>query len=400
MRRNLMKNKKKYITFGGVVLGLVIIAIVGIRLIKSKRNRESNLQTVVVTKDNIIQKVTESGTVEPVVSIDVKSELAGEIIGFFVEEEDKVKKGQKLVMIRPEPDEAQKVAQAKASIKSKQLDLEDAERDLKRKETLFEKGFIAEQDVEDALKEYENSRIQLQLAEKQLWAMLGGGGNVDVENIDLEGTENITLTSSIDGVVTSINVEEGEKITSGTQAIGGGGTTIMTVADLSEMIVKASINEVDVIKLKKGQEVKIGFDAIRGIVYRGKVRRISPSGTEEENLVVYPVEVEILDPDDRIRPGMTADLDIIIAEANNALCIPKHAVMSREGKNMVLVKEQGKVIPKSVITGISNEINTEIKSGLQEDDTVLVSGGQGGLNASGFRSPGGREGPPRGVPGR
>jgi HlyD family secretion protein len=388
-----MKNKKKYITFGVIILGIAIIAFVGIKVIKGKKNKGSSLQTAVVRRDTIIQKVTESGTVEPVISIDIKSELAGEVIGFFVEEGESVKKGKNLVLIRPEPDEAQKVAQAKASIKSKQLDLEDAERNLKRKEALFEKGFIAEQDVEDALKQYENSRIQLQLAEKQLWAMLGGEGNVDVENIDLEGTENITLTSSIDGVVTSVNVEEGEKITSGTQAIGGGGTAIMTVADLSEMLVKASINEVDVIKLKKGQEVKIGFDAIRGIVYQGKVRRISPSGTKEENLVVYPVEVEILDPDGRIRPGMTADLDIIIEEAKNVLCIPKHAVMSKEGKNMVLVKEQGKVISKPFIAGVSNEINTEIKSGLEEGDTVLISAGQSGLNTPRFRPPGG--GPPR-----
>ncbi|MEJ2568129.1 MAG: efflux RND transporter periplasmic adaptor subunit, partial [candidate division WOR-3 bacterium] len=186
----------------------------------------------------------------------------------------------------------------------------------------------------------------------------------------------------------------GEKITSGTQAIGGGGTAIMTVADLSEMIVKASINEVDVVKLKKGQEVKIGFDAIRGVVYQGKVRRISPSGTEEDNLVVYPVEVEILNPDDRIRPGMTADLDIIIEKADNALSVPKQAVMSRDGQSTVLVKKQGRIIPEPVVTGISNEINMEIKSGLEEGDTVIISGERGGLSPGGFNSGGERRGPP------
>ena len=323
-----MKIKKKRAAIGGIILIVAIISVVGARAIKGRRNKSPGSQTVLVSRDTIVKRVTESGSVEPVISIAVKSELAGEVIEFYVEEEDKVKKGQKLVLIRPEPDEAQKVAQAKASIKSKQLDLEDAERDLMRKEALYESGFIAEREVEDALKQYENSRIQLQLARKQLWAMLGGEGNVDVENIDLEGTENITLTSSINGVITSINVEKGEKITSGTQAIGGGGTTIMTVADLNEMIVRAKINEVDVGKLLKGQEVRIGFDAVRGIVYQGKVRRISPSGTREDNLVVYPVEVEILNADERIRPGMTADLDIIIGKAENALGVPKHAVVN------------------------------------------------------------------------
>jgi HlyD family secretion protein len=347
------------------------------RIAIGRKNKSPDFKIVQATRGNIIQKVTESGTVEPVISIDVKSELAGEVIKIFVEEEDKVKTGQKLVLIRPEPEEAQKVAQAKASIKSKQLDLEDAERDQRRKEALYEKGFISEQDVEDARKQYENSKIQLQLAEKQLWAMLGGKSNVDVENIDLEGTENITLTSSIGGVVTSINVEEGEKITSGTQAIGGGGTAIMTVADLSEMIVKASINEVDVGKLKKGQRVEIGFDAIKGKVYQGKVRRISPSGTEEDNLVVYPVEVEILNSDEKIRPGMTADLDVIISEAENVVCIPKHAVIRREGKTLVNINKGNKLIPQEVTTGIEDDVKIEILSGLEVGDTLIIPSGEG-----------------------
>jgi HlyD family secretion protein len=391
-----MKIERRHLIVGGIILMTLIVVFLIFRIAAGRKNKFPEFKIVQAARDNIIQKVTESGTVEPVISIDVKSELAGEVIKFFVEEEDKVKVGQKLVLIRPEPEEAQKVAQAKASIKSKHLDLEDAERDLRRKEALYEKGFISEQDVEDARKQYENSKIQLQLAQKQLWAMLGGEGNVDVENINLEGTENITLTSSIDGVVTSINVEESEKITSGTQAIGGGGTAIMTVADLSEMIVKASVNEVDVGKLKRGQRVEIGFDAVKGKVYHGEVKRISPSGTEEENLVVYPVEVEILDSDDRIRPGMTADLDIIVGEADSVVCIPKHAVINREGKTVVLTREQGKVIPKSVVTGLDDDVKIEIKSGLAEGDTLLISGGQEVFGGGGFSPGGERRGHPPG----
>ena len=188
-----MKIERKHSIIGGIILMVLVIVFLIFRITVGRKNKSPDFKIVQATRGNIIQKVTESGTVEPVISIDVKSELAGEVIKFFVEEEDRVKTGQKLVLIRPEPEEAQKVAQAKASIKSKQLDLEDAERDQRRKEALYEKGFIAEQDVEDARKQYENSKIQLQLAQKQLWAMLGGESNVDVENIDLEGTENKLL---------------------------------------------------------------------------------------------------------------------------------------------------------------------------------------------------------------
>jgi len=379
-----MKMNKKYIIVGGIILGAVILVFVILRINGSRKNKTPDFKIIQASRDNIVRKVTESGKVEPVASVNVKSALAGEVIKLFVEEGDKVKLGQKLVLIQPQPEEAQKVAQTKASIKSKKLDLEDAQRDLKRKETLYEKGFIAEQDVEDARKQYENSQIQLRLAKRQLWVVLGGEENVDVEGLDLEGIENITLKSSMEGMVTSVNVEEGEMITSGTQALGGGGTGIMTVADLNEMIVKANINEVDVGKLKKAQKVLIGFDAIKGKVYHGEVKRISPSGIEEQNLVIYPVEVEILDSDDRIRPGMTADLDIIVGEAENVICVPKHAVINREGKAMVLIRERGKFIPKPVVTGLDDDVKIEVKSGLSESDTLMIPS-QEGFSPGGVR---------------
>jgi HlyD family secretion protein len=392
-----MKIKKKYLTIGGPIMGVVIILFIAIGLIRGKKKKEPDFKTVVASRDGIVQKVTESGTVEPVTSVNVKSELAGKVIKLYVEEGDKVKKGQRLVLIQPQPEEAQQVAQTKASIKSKTLDLEEAERNLKRMETLYEQGFIAEQEVEDARKQYENSNIQLQLAKKQLWVVLGGEENVDIENfnLDLEGAENITLKSTINGMITSISVEEGEMITSGTQALGGGGTGIMTVADMSEMIVKANINEVDVGKLQKGQKVKIGFDAIKGKIYQGKVRRISPSGIEDQNLVVYPVEVEIQDSDAQIRPGMTADLDIIVGEAENVLCIPKQAVINREGKAMVLLRAKGKVAPTPVITGLDDNVKVEIKKGINEGDTLMIPAMQEKSGAEGFRPGGQRGGPPR-----
>ncbi|MEO0293442.1 MAG: efflux RND transporter periplasmic adaptor subunit [candidate division WOR-3 bacterium] len=365
----MIKKKKKYIFISGAIVLLLVIGIF-FRTVKGKKKNPFAERIVQVRKDNIVKKVTESGKVEPVTSVNVKSALAGEVIRLFVEEGDKVKIGQKLALIRPQPEEAQKVAQIKASIKSKKLDLEEAERNLKRKETLYEEGFIAAWDVEDAKKQYENCKIQLELAIRQLWVVLGG--NIEVGDVESLEVDNITLTSSINGTVTSINVEEGEMITSGTQAIGGGGTTIMTISDLSEMIVKVNINEVDIGYLAKGQNVRIGFDAIKGVIYKGKVKKISPSGIESQNLVVYPVEVEILNPDGRIRPGMTADLDIIVGEAKSVLCIPKEAILKDNGRTMVLLRRGGKITPKPVVTGLSDEIRIEIKGGLKEGDTLLV----------------------------
>ena len=389
--------RKKYITIVGIILGLVIIGVVSSQIVRNKKNGNPNFKTVQVGKDTIIKKVTESGKVEPVISVNVKSELAGEVIKLFVEEGDKVEAGEKLALIKPQPDEAQKVAQSKASIMSRQLDLEDAERNLRRKEVLYEKGFIAKQEVEDAQKLYENSKIQLKMAKRQLRTILGSDIEIDVENIDLESVDNVYLRSPLNGIVTVVGVEEGEIITSGTQALGGGGTPIMTVAKLEEMVVEANINEVDVGKLDVGQKVEIGFDAIRGKIYYGKVKKISPSSIVEQNIVVYPVEVEILDSDGRIRPGMTADLNIIIGEAKDVICIPKEAVIERDDRTVVLTRKDGKVAPKPIEIGLEGDIKVEIKSGLFEGDTVLISG-QISEGIRTFQAGGQRRGSP--IPGR
>jgi HlyD family secretion protein len=389
--------KKKYITIVGIILGLVIIGVIFSQILGNKKNGNTNFRTVQANRDTIIKKVTESGKVEPVISVNVKSELAGEVIKLFVEEGDKVEAGEKLALIKPQPDEAQKIAQSKASIMSRQLDLEDAERNLRRKEILYEKGFIAKQEVEDAKKLYENSKIQLQMAKRQLRTILGSDIEIDVENIDLERVDNVYLRSPLNGIVTIVGVEEGEIITSGTQALGGGGTPIMTVAELNEMVVEANINEVDVGKLEVGQKVEIGFDAIRGEIYSGKVKRISPSSTKEQNIVVYPVEVEILDSDERIRPGMTADLNIITGEAKDIICIPKESVIERNSRTMVLTRKDGRIAPKPIETGLEGDIKVEIKSGLMEGDTVLIPG-QKIESFRGFGMGGERRGPPR--PGR
>ncbi len=389
--------KKKYLTVIGIILGFVIIGVVFLQIVGNKKNGNPNFKTVQASRDTIIKKVTESGKVEPVISVDVKSELAGEVIKLFVDEGDKVEAGEKLALIKPQPDEAQQIAQSKASILSRKLDLEDAERNLRRKEVLYEKGFIAKQEVEDAQKLYENSKIQLQMAKRQLRTILGSDIEIDVENIDLERVDNVYLRSPLNGIVTIVGVEEGEIITSGTHALGGGGTPIMTVAELDEMVVEANINEVDVGKLEVGQKVEIGFDAIRGKIYNGKVKKISPSSNVEENIVVYPVEVEILDSDGRIRPGMTADLNIITGEAKDIVCIPKEALIENDGRTMVLTRKDGKVVPKPIVMGLEGDIKVEIKNGLLEGDTVLIPE-QIGEGFTGFGVGGERRGPP--PPGR
>lgn len=218
-----------------VIGGIVVIIIVGLAIFRSilgnKDTKEQPFRTALVEKGDILVKVTESGGVEPVTTVNIKSELAGEIKKLFIEEGDSVKAGDKLALVQQESSQARQIAQARASLERTKLDLEDAERNLKRKQELYQKGFIAKKDVEDAEKSYKNSKIQYELAEKQLWLDLGGTELIKSQSLASKTFDNIIVKSPISGIVINLNVEEGEMITSGTQAFGSGGTALMTIAD-------------------------------------------------------------------------------------------------------------------------------------------------------------------------
>ncbi|MCK4418120.1 MAG: biotin/lipoyl-binding protein, partial [Candidatus Latescibacteria bacterium] len=196
------------------LLSAVVLILILATLIQScgKREgtREQTAETAVVQKGDIVVKITESGAVEPVTTVDVKSEIAGEIKKLFVEEGDKIQAGDKLALVQQESSQARQVAQARASLERARLDLEEAGRDLERQKELYQKGFVAQKDVENAEKSYKNSKIQYELAEKQLWLVLGGTESVKRQSLVSKTLDNIIVRTPISGVVIDLNVEEGE----------------------------------------------------------------------------------------------------------------------------------------------------------------------------------------------
>jgi HlyD family secretion protein len=475
--------RRRSLTIAGVVAVIIVVLIIVLSIVRNGSEEDRPFRTAQVERRSIVVKVTESGEVAPLTVVNVKSELAGEVKRLFVEEGNSVKAGDRLALVQQESSQAQQIAQARASVERAKIDLEDTKRDLERQRDLYDKGFIAKKDVEDAEQAYRRSQIQYELSEKQLWVVLGGGAEpAEPGSLGTKAFDNITVASPISGVVISLDVEQGEMITSGTQAYGGGGTVLMTIADLSKMIVKTDVNEVDVGKVRVGQSAQIGFDAIRGRVFSGIVKKIAPAGTVEGNIVVFPIEVEIIGsisgefqaprsetfpqsprdlfsrlPEDQreplrrriedlrargadreeirsviekalaehgatpapeghpeptfgvppkgevgkagialIRPGMTADLDIIIAEARNVLCVPKEAVIEQDGGAVVLLSEGEKTVSHPVIVGIQDNVYVEVRDGLEEGVEVLISDNQPALREQlqSRQSPS-RRGPPR-----
>jgi len=369
---------KKLILIVMIIIIVIAGSLIYIRYLRKESNSDQQLRTALVEQGDIVIKITDTGKVESVTMVDLKSELAGEVKKLFVEEGDSAKPGNDLVLIQQESSQAQQVAQARASVENTKLDLDEAEKNLKRKKKLYEEGYIAKKDVEDAEKLFKSSKIRNDLAEKELWLVLGESESISTQDLAAKMLaaktyDSVIIKSPISGTIINIWVEEGEIITSGTKALGDGGTTIMTIADLSNLIIKADINEVDVNKIKAGQKVKIGFDAIRGTVYQGTVKKIALAGSLKQNIVVYPVEIEIQKPDEMIRLGMTADLDIILKSAKNVLYVPKEAIKRRDGRNAVEIIKDGKRILQPVVTGLEDDVKIEIKKGLEQGAKVVIS---------------------------
>jgi len=178
--------------------------------------------------------------------------------------------------------------------------------------------------------------------------------------------ENATLKAPFDGIVADISIVKG--------GTAGPSIPAITLVDISSLEIETQLVEVDVDKVKEGQEVEISFDALPDRTYRGKVTIVGRVGQTVQGVVSYPVTVTIEDPDERIRVGMTANLNILVGHAENVLLVPVRAIQSRGGRQIVMVKRGENFIPVPVKVGMSNDVMAEIVEGdIKEGDLVLVS---------------------------
>ncbi|HSG05362.1 MAG TPA: efflux RND transporter periplasmic adaptor subunit, partial [Nitrospiria bacterium] len=343
------------------LLILTAAAGIGLALFYNGRDKETDGpggRVVRVERGDIVNKISETGSIEPLSVVEIKSEQSGEIKKLFVHPGDPVKTGQALAVIQQESGQARQAAQFRAALEEEGLIMELARKERDRQVTLFEKGFVSEAEVEKAEKEYESSRVKVQLARRQLLLVLGGNPNLLDQYLsrDLGSDEldRFTIASPTTGTVISLDVEEGEIIASGTSTVGGG-TTLMQIADLSRMLVRAKINEVNISQIKKGMPAEIRLDAIPGSVYQATVTRISPQGEREENVVTYLITMEINEPDLRLRPSMTANVDILTGTSEGVLYLPIEAVLRKNGRGFVVKERDGETVEEAVTMGIRTE---------------------------------------------
>jgi HlyD family secretion protein len=285
-------------------------------------------------------EVTEIGTVQPEIKVDVKSALSGKVVTLPVREGDVVHKGQLLAAIEPDVNQAQTLAAVRRNVNQQKIEFADAEKDYRAKDELLKDGLIS-------VEIHRTAETRYKSAEESLDAAREKAGIVESSGIPLTTNPNqqLNITSPMDGVVITREVELGEAVT-GAGSFNAG-TVMMTVADLASMIVKAGVSEVDIGKVRLGAPVIVTLDAYPKLRFAGKVSRIAPAARLEDQVKVFDVEVTLDNLGKELRTGMTANVNIKGERAEHVLAVPIEALFHRDEGEVVYVKklvaDKGKV---------------------------------------------------------
>lgn len=361
-----------------VVVLILIATVIGGYLLLKKDKDTVKYKTEKVTRGDIISSVTATGTVNPVTTVLVGTQVSGTIKHIYVDFNSPVKKGQIVAQIDPATFEAQ-VEQSRASLLAAQSNLQkaeatliDAKRTLERNRLLFSKGLIARSDLDSAETNYETAKAQAETAKAQAEQ---AKASLKMAETNLMYTR---IVSPVDGIVISRNVDVGQTVAASFQT-----PTLFTIAqDLTKMEIHCNVSEADIGRVKTGQIAEFTVDAYPDTIFKGKVYQIRNAPITIQNVVTYDVVVKVENPDLKLKPGMTANISIIVETKRDILKIPNAALRFRppemekdkrplKGKGVWMI-DNGKLTRRGITLGISDGSYTEVRSGLNEGDSVIV----------------------------
>ena len=269
------------------------------------------VQTAVVTRRTIVIDAEATGAVEPINVVEVKSKASGLITKMPVETGTLVKPGDLLVQIDTR-DVQNQYNQAEADLKAAQAKLQVSEQQKKRSDELFKARVITSQEYESASLDLENSKA----------AMIRSAANLDLAKQRLEDA---TVAAPTSGTVLTKTVSLGQVITSATSSATGG-TTLITMADLGRVRVRALFNETDIGQVRPGQTASVTVDAFPDRRFQGVVEKIEPSATIQQNVTMFPVLVTLDNSESLLKPGMNGEVAVLVDQVNDVLAVPNDAV--------------------------------------------------------------------------
>lgn len=365
-------NKKKAL----VIAAVVAIATLAVWLLSGgKKEEKITFDTAAVAPANIMNSITATGTIEPVTSVTVGTQVSGIVSKLFVDYNSVVKKGQVIA----ELDKTNLMSQlntAKTQLATAQSQLNYQTANYKRYKTLFEKGLVAADDFDNAKLSYTQAKEQVVSAKEEVQRAQTNLGYA-------------TITSPIDGVVLSKSVEEGQTV-----AASFSTPELFTIAqDLTNMQVVADVDEADIGDVKEGERVTFTVDAYPDDTFEGEVKQVRQEATTTNNVVTYEVVISAPNADLKLKPGLTANVTIYTAERKGVLSVPSKAlrftpqketvgkmkiVDAANAKNKVWTIEGNSIVAHKVNIGMTDGTNTQIVGGIAEGTKVIT-----GLNVMG-----------------
>lgn len=389
------KRKKKIAIFSAI--GLAVIIVVAFVAMKARGNGNQSAKfPVKVGKAEIADiqvKVTEVGNVQPEVKVDVKSAVSGKVISIFHRDGDQVRRGDVLARVEPDLAQAQSLADTKNALTAAQIRYEQAKKNYEQDHNLFLQGLLAIKQNRDSESEFLAAKQEFERAQEKYNIVEKSGIPINQSPEKFQGSN---VVAPMDGIVLTKNIEIGESITSGVSSFNAG-TILFTVADVSKMIVKAGVNEVDIGKIRVGMPVKVTLDAYPKVAFAGRIDRIAPAVRIDDKVRVFDVEVRLDAQGRELRSGMTANIEMIGEKKGKVLTVPVESVFQRDEGEIVYVKknldakalaeankkpkDEGKLDKDAwkkffekrvVVSGLSDNAHVEILKGLKVGEEIAL----------------------------
>lgn len=347
---------------------LVIIAVAVWLLSGNKKKEEVSFETAKVAPTNIQNSITATGTIEPVTSITVGTQVSGIVSKLYVDYNSVVKKGQVIAEL-DKTNLTSELNTAKANLASAQSSLNYKSANYRRYATLYKKGLVSADDYENALLAYQQAKDQVAQSTESVRKSETNLGYA-------------TITSPIDGVVLSKSVEEGQTV-----AASFSTPELFTIAkDLTNMQVVADIDEADIGDVKNGERVTFTVDAYPDDTFEGTVKQVRQEATTTNNVVTYQVVISAPNADLKLKPGLTANVTIYTAERQGVMSVPSKAlrftptketvgskkIIDCNGKNKVWTIEGNALKAHQVNIGMTDGTHTQIISGISQGQNVVT----------------------------
>ncbi|MCB1058678.1 MAG: efflux RND transporter periplasmic adaptor subunit [Calditrichaeota bacterium] len=338
---------------------------------KKDSEAKPKLKLSTVERGDMTQTVVATGSIRPLHQIEIRSTTGGSIRKFFVEEGDWVEKGKPLCEITPEASPAEQV-RAREDLRTAEVEVKQAEDDLRIAKELADKNLAPEQNLRDAQRVLERAKARLSAAEAE-WALIQRerigepSGDLDIVQTST------TIVAPITGLIFTRELDEGASVTPTTSASGG--TIVITMGDHTEIEFRGDVDEADIGKLKPGLTANVTVQAYQGETFQGEIYHISPVGkySDKEQQIVFNVKASVDNPNGQLKVGMSATAKIVVDERKDVPILDEMALFFKGDSafvNIVTDTVAGTTEERAISLGISDGIRTEVTEGLEGGEIV------------------------------